>query len=340
MADIPINKLTQDSETIDDTLIKSYYFVTGYTFGGTVAPTNNPLTEEVNVFYFATTSGTYTNFGNIEISEPGFIYYTIGTGYTFQAFSFSGSGISGVTSVNSKTGTVSLTTDDIPEGTTNKYFSGTVPTDISDLTDNSNLIGSKAAKTNVLLLDNIVEYAPTGDYNPTTKKYVDDAISSEISSLSSIGTADMALDVNWATATPPPTQTPTDVSDHINDSTIHFTEAEIDKYTRAEVDSKDAILQAAINANALAISNLDAATEDEVLSHIYNTSVHFTKDRMLDYVVANYNIENNMASSSKKTGVDSGTFGDMAVTDDYLYLCVSTGDATTAIWKKILLYET
>ena len=34
-----------------------------------------------------------------------------------------------------------------------------------------------AAKKNVLTLDNATEYIPTGDYNPVTKKYVDDSVS-------------------------------------------------------------------------------------------------------------------------------------------------------------------
>ena len=286
--DIPINKLTQDGDIIDATLINSYYFVTGYTYGATITPSSNPLTEEVNVFYMVVQSGTYTNFGGLVVTEPGFIYFTKGVGYSFQAFSFSGSGIAGVTSVNSSTGAVTLTTDDIPEGDINKYFSGTVPSDISDLTDNTGLFAVKANLADVLTKTNILEYVPSADYHPATKKFVDDSISTAISGISSINTSDIALDVNWETATPPPIQTDSTVTSHIEDTTIHFTEDSIDKYTQAAVDALISNLQSQISDNTLAISNLDAASEDEVLSHIYNLSVHFTKEQMYDYLIQNF----------------------------------------------------
>lgn len=47
---------------------------------------------------------------------------------------------------------------------------GGLATNISDLNNN------KANSNNVLGLDNETEYTPTGDYNPVTKKYVDDAV--------------------------------------------------------------------------------------------------------------------------------------------------------------------
>jgi len=38
--------------------------------------------------------------------------------------------------------------------------------------------------------------------------------------------------------------------------------------------------------------------------------------------------------ATKQTGVDAGTAGDFFVDDDYMYICVTTGDASTAVWKK------
>jgi len=42
----------------------------------------------------------------------------------------------------------------------------------------------------------------------------------------------------------------------------------------------------------------------------------------------------------KKTGVDAGVCPSFSFTDDYLYVCVKSGDANTAIWKKTLLFQT
>jgi hypothetical protein len=44
-------------------------------------------------------------------------------------------------------------------------------------------------------------------------------------------------------------------------------------------------------------------------------------------------------SGIKVTGIDSGTFGDISITDDYLYICVTGGIAGVAIWKKSLLFQ-
>lgn len=42
----------------------------------------------------------------------------------------------------------------------------------------------------------------------------------------------------------------------------------------------------------------------------------------------------------KKTGIDSGEEFELSVTDDYLYICVQSGDEKNAIWKKIVLFQT
>lgn len=85
MANIPIYKLTPTEAVVDDTLIKATPFVTGYTYGGSITPSDTPLTEAVNAFYLASTNGTYTNFGGLVVSALGFIYYKVGDGYSFQA---------------------------------------------------------------------------------------------------------------------------------------------------------------------------------------------------------------------------------------------------------------
>lgn len=46
------------------------------------------------------------------------------------------------------------------------------------------------------------------------------------------------------------------------------------------------------------------------------------------------------AIGEKKTNINSGIQGDLSITDDYLYVCVFSGIATVAIWKKVALNET
>lgn len=59
-----------------------------------------------------------------------------------------------------------------------KADSSSVPTDISQLTDNTALFDDKADKSNVLELNNTVAYSPTSNYHPATKAYVDALASS------------------------------------------------------------------------------------------------------------------------------------------------------------------
>ncbi len=40
------------------------------------------------------------------------------------------------------------------------------------------------------------------------------------------------------------------------------------------------------------------------------------------------------------TGADPGMKGALSVTDDYLYVCVTGGEAGVAVWKKALLFQT
>lgn len=45
-------------------------------------------------------------------------------------------------------------------------------------------------------------------------------------------------------------------------------------------------------------------------------------------------------TGAKKTGIDSGTFGEISITDDYAYFCVLGGVAGVAKWKKVPLFNT
>ncbi len=42
----------------------------------------------------------------------------------------------------------------------------------------------------------------------------------------------------------------------------------------------------------------------------------------------------------KQSAIHAGKFGEMSLSDDYLFLCVKTGTAGNAIWKKTSLHQT
>lgn len=46
-----------------------------------------------------------------------------------------------------------------------------------------------------------------------------------------------------------------------------------------------------------------------------------------------------IGSTEKITGTHAGKFGEQSITDDYFYMCVTEGDSATAIWKKVLLFQ-
>ena len=46
------------------------------------------------------------------------------------------------------------------------------------------------------------------------------------------------------------------------------------------------------------------------------------------------------SSGAKQTGIDAGVQGQISITDDYGYFCVTGGPAGTAIWKKFILFQT
>ena len=46
------------------------------------------------------------------------------------------------------------------------------------------------------------------------------------------------------------------------------------------------------------------------------------------------------SSGAKSSFIDAGTFGDISLTNDYVYFCVQSGSAGTAIWKKSIMFQT
>jgi hypothetical protein len=45
-------------------------------------------------------------------------------------------------------------------------------------------------------------------------------------------------------------------------------------------------------------------------------------------------------SGAKQTGIDAGVQGQISITDDYGYFCVTGGPVGIAIWKKFILFQT
>lgn len=47
-----------------------------------------------------------------------------------------------------------------------------------------------------------------------------------------------------------------------------------------------------------------------------------------------------VTTGAKSSATDSGTAGDISITDDYIYFCVQTGTAGNAIWKRSVVFST
>ena len=117
------------------------------------------------------------------------------TGTTFNAGTLSGNN-SGDQTINGETGTsITLTTGDIGEDTDKNYVSDAELV-VLQATSGSNTgdqdLSALALKTNVLELDNVSVFTPDADYEPATKKYVDDNIPSGVISFEG-GTANGSI---------------------------------------------------------------------------------------------------------------------------------------------------
>ena len=58
----------------------------GYQFIGIATPTTNPENPDAKVFYIANGKGTYTNFGNIEVTEYDVVILYYDNVWHFSAF--------------------------------------------------------------------------------------------------------------------------------------------------------------------------------------------------------------------------------------------------------------
>lgn len=68
-----------------------------------------------------------------------------------------------------------------------------------------------------------------------------------------------------------------------------------------------------------------------------STDVQYPSAKLLfDQLAGKANV---IGWGAKLSSVDAGTLTNMSMDDDYLYICVATGIATEARWKKALLFE-
>ncbi len=51
-------------------------------------------------------------------------------------------------------------------------------------------------------------------------------------------------------------------------------------------------------------------------------------------------VSNLIPEGEKHSATHAGKFGEMSLSDDYLFLCVKTGTAGNAIWKRTTLHQT
>jgi len=68
------------------------------------------------------------------------------------------------------------------------------------------------------------------------------------------------------------------------------------------------------------VETITESDESEIITSEEVAAIYYT-DRMTIY-------------TAKDSATDSGTRGDMAFDDDYIYVCTTTGAAGAAIWKK------
>jgi len=88
-----------------------------------------------------------------------------------------GAEVNAVDSVNGETGTVVLTTGDLTEDTNKNYVTDAEKTVIGNTTGTNTGdqdLSTLALKSNVLELNNTTSFTPNADYEPATKKYVDE----------------------------------------------------------------------------------------------------------------------------------------------------------------------
>jgi len=139
---------------------------------------------------------------------------------------------------------------------------------------------------------NISGVTPIEDYHLTTKFYVDSEIAtisgqiddhSELNGLdyASAGHTGFQPTGDYATNTKVDTLSGT-LDSHTGDSTIHFTEASIDKYTQSEVDAL--ITASSGTTDHTLLTNIGTTTHTGIDAHITDSDIHFPWEDVTDAI--------------------------------------------------------
>ena len=82
----------------------------------------------------------------------------------------------------------------------------------------------------------------------------------------------------------------------------------------------------------------------EILKNYFETGDRPTQQEFADLIDSVFNKTDDKVveflSGAKSSAEDAGEFGQISITDDYMYLCVQTGITGEAIWKKTVLFAT
>ena len=83
-----------------------------------------------------------------------------------------------------------------------------------------------------------------------------------------------------------------------------------------------------------------ASQTKDILKSYFETGDKPTQQQFADLIDSMFNKTDDMLSGAKTSAVDAGILWQMSIEDDYIYICVKTGTAGNAIWKKALLFAT
>lgn len=91
-----------------------------------------------------------------------------------------------------------------------------------------------------------------------------------------------------------------------------------------------------LSAYEVAVENGFEGTEEEWLASLEGDVA--THENTYDHTKITTSAQ--VTTGAKSSATDSGTAGDISITDDYIYFCVQTGTAGNAIWKRSVVFST
>ena len=78
----------------------------------------------------------------------------------------------------------------------------------------------------------------------------------------------------------------------------------------------------------------------DILKSWFETGDKPTQQQFADLIDSCTNKSDDLSEGAKNTATHEGILWQMSIEDDYIYICVKTGTAGNAIWKKALLFAT